>query len=180
MAVRRKQKQAGNSYNLRNRVEIPIEIQAQPSAVLLRSEGSDTDDGTCVDEFASQPSAHQVLSSSESSDTDTSSTDWNTVFQKSIAGSDCSDSQTKVTSERVSQSRKECDMSHQTFINDRILSRLDAINKRLKAIENSGSASVSKLHAAPRGKKRLVKTAGSISNFLVINQKIIWMKKCRI
>ena len=60
-------------------MEIPIEIQAehdgtflnefasQPSAgqVLSKSEGSDTDDGTCVDEFASQPSAGQVLLSSE-------------------------------------------------------------------------------------------------------------------
>ena len=54
-------------------------------------------------------------------------------------------------------------MSDQAFINDRLSSQLDTINKRLNAIENtvSVSASVSKLHAAPRGKKRLVKTAGS-------------------
>ena len=112
--------------------------------------------------IASQPSAGEVLSSSESSDTDTSSIDWNAVFQKSIAGSDTSESQTKVkclkvgSSESVSQSRQESDMSDQTFINTRILSQLDAINKRLTAIENteSVSVSVSKLHGAPRGKKR--------------------------
>ena len=45
-----------------------------------------------------------------------------------------------------------------------IESYLDAINKRLDAIENpsvSVSASVSKLHATPRGKKQPVKTADS-------------------
>ena len=114
-------------------------------------------------------SAGQALSNSESSDNGTSSTDWGMVFRKSIDGSDFSDSQTKVkrfkarSSERVSQSRKESDMSDQAFINDKILSQLDAINKRLNAIENSGSASasVSKLHAAPRGKKWPVKTSDS-------------------
>ena len=156
MAVKHKQKQAGNSYYLRNRVEIPIEIQAE--------------DGTFLDEFSPQPSAGQVLSSSESSDTDTSGTYWGTVCQKSIDGSDFSDSQTKVkrfktrSSERVSKSRKESEMSDQTFINDRILSQLDAINKKLDAIENpsvSVSASVCKLHTAPRCKKQPVKTADS-------------------
>ena len=50
------------------------------------------------------------FSSSESSDTDTSSTDWGTVFQKSIDGCDHFDSQTKVirlkvkSSDSVSQS----------------------------------------------------------------------------
>ena len=169
MAARRKQKQAGNSYNLQNQVEIPIQAE---------------DGGTFLDEFSSQPSAGQVLAGSESSDIDTSSTDWGTVFQKSIDGSDFSDLQTKVkrfkarSSERVSHSRKESDMLGQTFINDTILSQLDAINKRLDAIENSSvsaSASVSKLHAAPRGKKRSVKTAdsnlkldGSVKNFDVL------------
>ena len=54
-------------------------------------------------------------------------------------------------------------MSDQTFINDRILSQLDAINKRLNTMKNSGSASalISKLHAAPRGKKRPFKTVHS-------------------
>ena len=137
-----------------------------------------------LDEFSSQPSTGQVLSGSESSDIGTSSTDWVTVFQKSIDCSDFSDLQTKVkrfkarSSERVSHSRKESDMLDQTFINDTILSQLDAINKRLDAIENSSvsaSASVSKLHAAPRGKKRSVKTAdsnlkldGSVKNFDVL------------
>ena len=53
-------------------------------------------------------------------------------------------------------------MLDQTFINDRILSQLDAISKRLDAIENSSvSALVNKLHAAPRGTKRPVKAADS-------------------
>ena len=77
MAARCKQKQESNYYNLRNRVEIPIKIQAE-------------DYGTFLNESASQPCAGQVLSSSESSDTDTSSTNWGAVFQKSIYGSDSS------------------------------------------------------------------------------------------
>ena len=53
-------------------------------------------------------------------------------------------------------------MSDPTLINDRILSQLDVISKRLDAIENSSmSASVSKLHAAPRGRKQSMKTADS-------------------
>ena len=71
-------------------------------------------------------------------------------------------------------------MSDKTFINDEILSQLDAINKRLNAIENSGSASVGKLHAAPRGKKSLVKTAGSNLKLSGHKSEKIWMEKCRI
>ena len=45
-------------------------------------------------------------------------------------------------------------MSDQTFINDRVLYQLDAITRRLDAIENTtSSAHVSTLHATPRGKK---------------------------
>ena len=49
MAARRKQKQAGNSYNLLNWVEIPIELQVE-------------DDGSFLDEYSSQPNAGQVES----------------------------------------------------------------------------------------------------------------------
>ena len=67
----------------------------------------------------------------------------------------------------ISQSRRKSDASDQACINERILSQLDAINERLNAIENPepASVSVSKLHAVPRGKKRLVKTAGSSLKF---------------
>ena len=138
---------------MRNRIEIQVE-----------------DGSTFLDEFSSQPSAGQVLFSADSSNTDTSSTDWGTVFQKSIDGSDHSDSQNKVkrlkvkSSENVIQSGQGLYMSDQIFINDRILSHLDAISKYLDAIENSSvsaSALVSKLHAAPRGRKRSMKNADS-------------------
>ena len=82
MAAKRKQRQAGNSYNLRNRAEIPIKLQGE-------------EDCTFLNEFSSEPSAGQVFSSLKSSDTDTSSTDRGTVFQKSTNGSD-TDSQTKI------------------------------------------------------------------------------------
>ena len=55
-------------------------------------------------------------------------------------------------------------MLDQTFINDKILTQLDTKSKGLDAIENSStsaSASVSKLHAAPRGRNQPVKTADS-------------------
>ena len=215
MAATGKQRQASKPYNLRSRVGIPIENQAEDDGtyvneflsqnvgqVLSSAESSDSDDGTCF-EFSSQPSAGQVLLNSCSSDTDTSSTDWNTVFQKSIAGSDCSDSQTEVkrfkprSSERdtafqqgiassgrsnlqnrvkrfnprpagsISQSTRTSDVSDQACINERILSQLDAINKRLTAIENteSASVSVSKLNAAPSVKNRIAKTASSSLEF---------------
>ena len=60
-------------------------------------------------------------------------------------------------------------MSDQTFINDRILSQLDSISKHLVVIENppvSASVAVSKLHAAPRGRKRAMKTADSNLKFV--------------
>ena len=119
MTARRKQKQASNSYNLRNPVEICIEIQAGDDSTLESSDadtsstdwgtvfqksidGSDHSDSrkntTYLGELSALSSTGRVLSSSESSDTDTSSTDWGTVFQKSIHGSDHSDSQNKVKS----------------------------------------------------------------------------------
>ena len=113
-----------------NRVEIPIVIQTE-------------DDGTFLDEFSSQPSAGQMTLILPVQ-----------FFKRVLTVLIFSDSQTKVkrfkakSSERVSQSRKESDMSDQTFTNDRILSQLDAISKRLDAIENSSvSALVNKLHA---------------------------------
>ena len=170
MAARRKQKQAGNSYNLQNQVEILIKIQAE-------------DDGTFLDEFSSQPSAGQVLSGLQSSDTDTSSTDWGMAFQKSIDGSDFSDPQTKVkrfkarSSERISHSRKEFDMSDQTFINDRILSQLDAINKRLDAIENpSVSASVVSYMQPLGARNGLLKLLIQISNKIRMFCRILNLK----
>ena len=123
-----------------------------------------------MDEVSSQMSAGQVHSSTESSDTDTSSTDWGTVFQKSIDNSDHSDSQNKVkrlkfkSYKNASQSGQGSDMSDQTFINNRILSQLNAISKHLDAIKNSSvssSASASNLDAAPRGRKRSMKAADS-------------------
>ena len=74
-------------------------------------------------------------------------------------------------------------MSDQTFINDRILSQLDAINKRLHAIKNpsvSASPSVCKLHAAPRRIKRPVKTADSNLKLSVDSSVKIRMLICRI
>ena len=100
MAAKHKQRQAGNSYNLRNQAELPIKVQGET-------------DSTLLNEFSLQPSAGQVLSSSKSSGNDINSSD--------------TDSQTKVkrfkanSSERVFQSKQGSDMSDQTCINDRLM-----------------------------------------------------------
>ena len=58
MAAKQKHRTAGNSYNLRQKVEIPIELQLN-------------NDNTFLNEFASQPEPGQ--SSKSRSDTDTDS-----------------------------------------------------------------------------------------------------------
>ena len=62
MAAKQKHKMAGNPYNLRKKVEIPVQIQLE-------------DDSAFLNEFASQPIPGQVSGSKTGSDTDSTSTD---------------------------------------------------------------------------------------------------------
>ena len=59
MSAQQRQKWSGNTYNLSNRVEIPIELQV-------------SNDGALADEFSSQPKSGQVLPSYDT-DSDTGS-----------------------------------------------------------------------------------------------------------
>ena len=61
MAAKQKHRIAGNPYNLRKKVEIPVQIQLE-------------DDSAFLKEFASQPIPGQVLGSKTGSDTDNTST----------------------------------------------------------------------------------------------------------
>ena len=61
MAAKQKHRIAGNPYNLRKKVEIPVEIQLE-------------DDSAYLNKFASQPTPGQVFGSKTGSDTDSTST----------------------------------------------------------------------------------------------------------
>ena len=62
MAAKQKHRMAGNPYNLRKKVEIPVQIQLE-------------NDSAFLNEFASQPIPGQVSGSKTGSDTESTSTD---------------------------------------------------------------------------------------------------------
>ena len=62
MAVKQKHKVTGSPYNLRKKVEIPVQIQLE-------------NDSAFLNEFASQPIPGQVSGSKTGSDTESASTD---------------------------------------------------------------------------------------------------------
>ena len=68
MPARQGQKRPGNTYNLQNRVEIPIELQV-------------SDKGALLNDFSAQPTLGQVLPSWDTDSTG-SSIDFNAVFVK--------------------------------------------------------------------------------------------------
>ena len=72
MSAQQRQKWSGNTYNLRNRVEIPTELQV-------------SDDGALADEFSLQTILGQVL---PSLDPDCKSIDFSLVFVNNISESD--------------------------------------------------------------------------------------------
>ena len=75
MSAQQRQKRSGNTYNLRNRVEIPTELQV-------------SDDGDLADEFSSQPIAGQVLPSFDPDSDTGSSIDFSLVFVNNVSESD--------------------------------------------------------------------------------------------
>ena len=160
MAAKQKHRTAGNSYNLRRKVEIPIELQLN-------------NDNTFLNEFASQPELGQ--SSKSRSDTDT---DSNTSIDLEIGTLLSQESEDSVDESPVHAQTKKCKKSDrpsrfknsrsrevtagsqpdQTLINERILSQLDAIGKRLTAIEQSSASA-----ARPKAKKVTVRDTASSS-----------------
>ena len=137
MAARKKQKQASNPYNLWKKVEIPVELQIENDHKFLNEfslsgsvSRSDTESNieSLVDIFVSRASTD----SKDTSPVHKHSNDFKTS-RKAMRGKE------KVRSDPRSEVQPD-----QTLINQRILSQLDAIGKRLSVIENSASVASSK------------------------------------
>ena len=151
MAAKQKHRMAGNPYNLRKKVEIPVQIQLE-------------DDSAFLNEFASQPIPGQVSGSKTGSDTDSTSTDDSIGLN--ISGVVYSESDFEEfpvvrhrkhfkdsTQHPVASTSKMSDQRGEKFpdqalINQQILSQLDAIGKRLTVIESKPASP-----AKPKAKK---------------------------
>ena len=155
MAAKQKHRTAGNSYNLRRKVEIPIEVQID-------------NDNAFFNEFASQPEPGQSSKSRSDTESDTSIDLDNTLLTQ---GSDDSLEESPVhvakfkkadRPSRFKNSRPRPDtvacQPDQNVINERILTQLDAIGKRLTAIEESLASA-----ARPKAKKVVVRGSASSS-----------------
>ena len=160
MAAKQKHRNAGNSYNLRRKVEIPIEVQ-------LNS------DNAFFNEFASQPEPGQ--SSKSRSDTDTESDtsidlEIGTLLSQESEDS-VGESPVHVQARKLKKSDRPSRFKNsrsrevmaesqpdQTMINERILSQLDAIGKRLTAIKKISASA-----AQPKAKKVIVRGTASSS-----------------
>ena len=152
---------AGNPYNFRKKVEIPVQIQLE-------------DDSAFLNEFASQPIPGQVSGSKTGSDTESTSIDDNIGLNISgVVYSESDFEESPVVRHRkhfkdstqhpVASTSKMSDqrgekIPDQALINQQILSQLDAICKRLTVIE-SKSASPAKSKAKKLTKKK--RTASS-------------------
>ena len=145
---------AGKPYNLRRKVEIPVELQVQ-------------DDGPFLNEFSSQPTLGQ-----SKADTDIES-DIDIDIDALVNGSSSDSNHGSVAlkhrldvrkSERAPHVERKSDptSSDQALINAKILSQLDAIGKRLNVIE---SKSVPKSRS--RVKKFVCKPIAASSNLTV-------------
>ena len=147
----KQQQVTGNPYNLRKKVEIPVQIQLE-------------NDSAFLNEFASQPIPGQVSRSKTGSDTDSTSTDNSIGLDISgvvYSESDFKDSPVvrhrkhfkDSTQHPVASTSKMSDQRGEKFpdqalINQKILSQLDAIGKRLTVIETKSASP-----AKPKAKK---------------------------
>ena len=158
MTAKQKHRTAGNSYNLRRKVEIPTEVQLN-------------NDNGFLSEFASQPELGP--SSKSRSDTDGESDTSIDLEIGTLLSQESEDSVNESTvhaqtkkikkSDRPSRFKNSRSMEvmagsqpDQTLINERILSQLDAIGKRLNAIEESSAS-------AARPKARKVTASSSLN-----------------
>ena len=151
MAARQKHRMAGKPYNLRRKVEIPVELQVQ-------------DDGAFLNEFSSQLTPGQ---SGSKSDTDIDSDIDTLVNGSSDSDHDSVTSKCRLDvrkSERAPHVERMSDptSSDQALINAKISSQLDAIGKRLNVIE---SKSVQKSRS--KVKKSVFKPVAASSNLTV-------------
>ena len=137
MAARKKQKQASNIYNLRKKVEISVELQIENDTFLnefsrsgsVSRSDTESDIESLVDTLVSRGSTD----SEDTSPVPKHTHDFKTS-RKVMRGKG------KVRSDPRSEVQPD-----QTLINQRILSQLDAIGKRLSVIENFASVASSKV-----------------------------------
>ena len=162
MAAKQKHRTAGNSYNLRRKVEIPIELQLN-------------NDNAFLNEFASQPEPGQSAKSRSDTDTDSSTSidlEIGTLLSQESEDS-VDESPVHIQTRKLKKSDRPsrfknsrsrevtvANQPDQTVINDRILAQLDAIGKRLTVIEESSASA-----ARPKAKKVTV-TRGTASSSL--------------
>ena len=143
MAAKQKHRMVGNPYNLRKKVEFLVEIQLE-------------NDSAFLNEFSSQPTPGQVSGSQTGSDTDSTSTDDSIGLDISgvvYSESDFDDSllvkhrkhfknstQHQVASTSKMLDSREEKLLDEALINQKILSQLDAIGKRLTVIESKSAS----------------------------------------
>ena len=159
MAAKQKHRTAGNSYNLRRKVEIPIEVQLNSDVFL--------------NEFASQLEPGQSSKSRSDTESDTSiDLEIGTLLsQESEDSFDESPVPVHVQTKKFKKSDRPSRFKNsrsrevtaesqpdQTLINERILSQLDTIGKRLTAMEQSSASA-----ARPKAKKVTVRGTASSS-----------------
>ena len=138
MAAGKKQKQASNPYNLRKKVEIPVELQIKSNHTFLNEfsgsgsvSRSDTDSDIAL-------LVENLVSCDGTESEDTSLVvKHNHDFKSSRKVMRCKG---KVKSDPRSEVQLD-----QTLINQRILSQLNAIGKWLSIIESSASVASSKV-----------------------------------
>ena len=161
MAAKQKHRTAGNSYNLRRKVEITIEFQLN-------------NDNAFLNEFASQPEPGQSSKSKSDTESDTSiDLEIGTLLSQKSEDS-VEESPVHVHTKNLKKSDRpsrfknsrsrevtvgsQPDQTNQ--INERILTQLDAIGKHLTAIEESLASA-----ARPKAKKVTV-SRGTASSSL--------------
>ena len=156
MAAKQKHRTAGNSHNLRRKVEIPIEVQldndnvffhefaSQPEPGQSSKPRSDTESDTSIDLEVDTLLTHESEDSLEESPVHVSK------FKKSDRPSGFKNSRPKQDTVASQPDQK--------LINERILTQLDAIGKRLTAIEKSSASA-----ARPKAKKVVVTGSASSS-----------------
>ena len=169
MATRQKHRMAGSPYNLRRKVEIPVELQVQ-------------DDAAFLNEYSSQPTPGQSASKSDTDIQRDIDSDIDALVNDSSSDSD----HDSVTSKHRLDVRKSERAPHvdrmsdptnsdQALINAKILSQIGAIGKRLNVIE---SKSVQKSRS--KVKKSVCKPVAVSSNLTVSWGRLICKKNCQI
>ena len=138
MATRKKQKQASNPYNLRKKVEILVELQIENDHTFLNEFSRSGSVSRLDTESDIELIVDTLVSRGNTDSEDTSPVHKHThdfkTSRKAMRGKGT------VRSDPRSQVQ-----SDQTLINQRILSQLDAIGKRLSVIESSASVASSKV-----------------------------------